>query len=189
MGDLPMKRSLLTVTVAFLSILTSTVSSASAQTAAHSKGGASFDGVAAPQNADNSAVWLKQLIAEIRELRRDLLEQRVENLEATIGQLESELQQVEADQRRLPGEERAQSHEIAALDEQLAQSTLSPDERAELEASRNELAAGGMKRLRAETLSLTQRSAKLRERLQQSQQQRQKLIERAKEMGFGAQSR
>lgn len=126
--------------------------------------------------ADLFVMRLEELTVELRLLRLELLEQRLDGLAASISSSERELNQLQTARQSLTDKEFAINHEIVALDQQLKEPTLPPDEQADLENARASLV------LRAQTdrdrASLTQRESELTQRLQQLQQQRQKLIQR-----------
>jgi chromosome segregation ATPase len=130
------------------------------------------------QSADQPA--LREVISELRKLRLELLEQRVESQEANILQLERELQQVRADQQRLEQQEREQADALAQLEQRLSETSLTAEDRHELEANRAGVISRGDGG--AAKSSLDQRRAHVEQRLEQARQQLQKLLEKARQL-------
>jgi hypothetical protein len=130
--------------------------------------------------ADVLVMRLEQLTLEIKQLRLELLEQRLDNMATTISSMERDLRQVHTARQSLADKELAVNREIAALDQQLREPTLAPDERAELENARASLADSAQ--TKSERASLAQSETELTERLHQVQQQRQKLFEKVKQL-------
>jgi aspartate aminotransferase-like enzyme len=97
-------------------------------------------GEGVPATAASPAV-LNQIAAELRELKREFLEDRIERQEARVSALERELQRAHFDLQSGDDSQRTESQDAMQLDQQLSDPALSPEQRAELEAVRTEVAA------------------------------------------------
>jgi len=125
---------------------------------------------------------LQRLTVEVRKLRSELLEQRLEAQELKLTLLKRELEQARAKQQQLEEEEQALSQEVAELDKQLSQSTLTTEDREQLETAKTELDGGRLERLRAERQKVTEQKAQLLELLVRAEQRWQELSERTREL-------
>lgn len=101
----------------------------------------------------------KALLAEVRKLRIELLEFRIEAQATKIPVLELGLNRIEAQRLKLAEEERTVPQQIASINAQLTGQSLTPDQRAELDALRSTFAAVQAERVSTERSSLEAREA------------------------------
>jgi hypothetical protein len=94
----------------------------------------------AKQETNRVLAWLQYLAAELTQVRLELHEERIEKQEAKVQALERALEQIRAARRDNEQQELMQARELARIDQQLA-STLSAEERSQIEALRADLLA------------------------------------------------
>jgi Skp family chaperone for outer membrane proteins len=176
-----MKRSTFTaLIIGFLAVI-AIAGWAQAQTAAPSSAGARVSTSDPPGNqAQDLPAWLQQLSLEVRKLRLELHQLQLELQQEKIAQLERELQQAQAEGRRLEERESELNRDLAELDQHLNQTTLTAEERKELEANKAELTGGQMEALRTRQHTLAQQEAELSARLEREQRRWQELAAKAK---------
>jgi len=177
-----MKRSIFIATVICFLILPATAGLAFAQSAAPSSGGLA-PGSLNHQAGDLTAL-VKHLSTEVRALRLELCKLQLEFRQGKVAQLERELRQAQSDGRQMEVQERALRQDVAAIDQQLNDSTLAAEERKELEANKAEMLSGGLETLRAEQRTTAQRESELSKQLEQEQQRLQELLGKLKKLSF-----
>lgn len=173
-----MRRLKHTTAAFYMLVLASTGGFAQNQRPMSNSGSVHTDDLSAAQvnaRTENLVPLLKQLTMELKNLRLELLEQRLESQEENILELERELRQLRAVRGRLEEQERAHSREMAQLDERLAASDFTEEERLELEASKTVLLA---KEPNSEASSIAYREAALHQRLEETHQRREMLLNR-----------
>lgn len=110
--------------------------------------------------------WLQHLAGEVRMIRVELTQLRLEAQEARIANLERELRDLAQKQTELQIQEKSNQHQLAEVTELNAQ-VLDPDQRAQVEALKDELTGTGADRLRTERSQVAKAEAELNERLRQ----------------------
>jgi hypothetical protein len=165
---------------------------ASAQTAAPSSKNMSADASASAalnQQAETpvtQTALLRQLMQEVKALKLEVYKLQLELQRGKIAQLEGELQQARSDQERLGGRESEFKQEIAEMEQQLGQETLTAEERMELEAAKASLLARRPAWLQVEQQRIAEQEAEVLKRLEQERQRWQELVEKGKELGIEA---
>jgi hypothetical protein len=137
----------------------------------------------APAPAAAQAVDLQTILTEIRSLRIELLREKIERSEARIAEMQRTIQDVERQRTQGGDTQRSQAQEIADIEQRLAQSAVSGDDRAELETYRNQLMTAGVARVANHISSLTKQEAELRDRLNQEMRARNQLIQTVRALG------
>ena len=96
-----------------------------------------------PVKSDTSSVaaWLRIVGSELRELRRELLEDRLERQQIRVRELERESEGIRAERQQAEESQRSQGQELAQVEQQLQSSSVPAEERAQLEAVRNQIAS------------------------------------------------
>ncbi len=156
--------------ISFLLLLASVVS---AQTPSNS----------APGNQSADTALLRQLAAEVKTLKAEVFKLQLELQQARVARWERELQQTLADKQKLEGKSAEIAAELATLDQHLSLPSLTPEERAEMEKSREQLAAASADRAGGEQQRAAQDEIAVRQRLAREQQRWQELAEKAKKLG------
>jgi hypothetical protein len=154
--------------------LTILAGSIQAQSAGTSSEGATAEATS-PSGA-NQLAWLQYISAELRRLHLEILEDRRELQKGKVQDLQNELEAIQSQQHQLQEEQRSETQQATETEGELGQSSLSKAEREELEARRAELQALSPTRFAGAQNALTQREARVRERLA-LQEQRVRAIE------------
>lgn len=115
----------------------------------------------------------RQLLAEIKTLRRELLQQAVEFQQWKLDQITRELQQAQTEQQRL-------IHEGQLLQQEINELAAASDGKNELEALRNELAGEPAQKLRSRQQPLDERVSTLTEQAQKEEKRLRQLADRLK---------
>ena len=131
---------------------------------------------AAAPSAGNQLAWLQYISAELRRMHLEILEDRREIQQGKIQYLQHELETIQSQQHQLQEEQRSESQQAVETEGDLNQTSLSKAEREELEARRADLQALSPNRFVGAQNALTQREARVRERLA-LQEQRIRAIE------------
>lgn len=131
---------------------------------------------AASPSAANQLAWLQYISAELRRMHLEILEDRREIQQGKIQDLQRELETIQSQQHQLQEEQRSESQQAVETEGELSQASLSKAEREELEARRADLQTLSPTRFVGAQNALTQREARVRERLA-LQEQRVRAIE------------
>jgi predicted nucleic acid-binding Zn-ribbon protein len=138
---------------------------------------------AAPgQEAENPAVLLQQLRAEVKKCRLEVVEQGIEFQQWKIKQLEREFQRVQSERQRLGEQEQSINQRIAELDSYAA--SAGPGQEGEVEESKAIKAtiSKGLKKLQTQQQPISEREAELAELLGQEQQRLEELLKKARQL-------
>jgi predicted nucleic acid-binding Zn-ribbon protein len=130
--------------------------------------------------ADEQAVLLKQMAAEIKQLRLEIIKQAIEFQDWKLKQLERELFAAQSEQQRLREQTNSLQQQLAGLASHDA--STGAEQLGELEIIRATHSEDGLKPLQLKQQALAEREAELREeinreklRLQELQQMAEKL--------------
>ncbi len=123
---------------------------------------------------------IARLLSEITKLKSELQALQREVQQRKIAELEREWRQTKANSERLAERESEVLQQLAALDQQLGQPSLSDDERKELEVEKTELAGDRLEPLRAEQQAVADREAETAKQLEQERQRWQSLLDKWK---------
>ena len=124
----------------------------------------------------NQLAWLQYISAELRSLHLEILEDRREMQQGKVQDLQHQLEAIQSQQHQLQEEQRSESQQAAETEGELSQASLSKAEREELEARKADLQTLSPTRFIGAQNTLTQREARVRERLA-LQEQRVRAIE------------
>lgn len=141
-----------------------------------------FHATADAEQPPDPGAWLRFIGLEVRQLRVELFEHRLESEAQKITVLEKDLAAVRSERAALQAEESVHRQQIANLDSQLAEAVVEPQARAEIEASKAELAGGGAEKLRAAQDVLIAREAEINERIRLAKAHLQNLSTRMKQL-------
>lgn len=166
-----MKR--ITTIATFISFLLLLASAASAQTTSSN----------APNNQATDAALLRQLAVEVKALKADVFKLQLELQQAKVARWELELQQALTDKQKLESDGAEIADELATLDQHLGLPSLTSEERAEMEKSKEQLASTGVDQTRVEQQRATQAELAVRHRLAQEQQRWLEIAEKARKLG------
>jgi hypothetical protein len=122
---------------------------------------------------------LAELIRDFRAFQLEVYEHQLGLQAERVAQLQQELQRVRADEQRLEAGERSAELEVTHMDEQLTNPKLSPEERSELVAMREEFLSSGLHKIRAGRAQLAAEDAALVARIRNEQARLHLLRERA----------
>lgn len=139
----------------------------------------------AEQTLDPGA-WLRFIGLEVRQLRVELFEHRLENEAEKITVLERDLAAARSERVALQAEESVHRQQVANLDAQLAEASVEPEARAQMEASKAELAGSATEKLRIAQNTLAAREAEIAERIRLAKAHLQTLATRMKQLASAA---
>jgi hypothetical protein len=123
--------------------------------------------------AQQQAAVNRQLLTEIKSLRRELLQQAVEFQQWKLDLITRELQQAQAEQQRL-------LHEGQLLQQEINELAAASDSKNELEALRSELAGERTQKLRSRQQPLDERVSTLTEQAQKEEKRLRQLADKLK---------
>jgi hypothetical protein len=127
-------------------------------------------------NGANQLAWLQYISAELRRVHLEILEDRREIQQGKVQDLQRELEAIQGQQHQLQEEQRVEGQQAVETESELSQASLSKPERDELEARKADLQALSPTRFVGAQNALTQREARVHERLA-LQEQRVRAIE------------
>lgn len=123
--------------------------------------------------AQQQSALNRQLLSEIKALRRELLQQTIEFQQWKLDQITRELQQAQTEQQRL-------FHEDQLLQQELNQLGVASDGNNELETLRNELAGERTQKLRRRQQPLDERVSALTELAQKEEKRLRQFTDKLK---------
>ncbi len=123
--------------------------------------------------AQQQAAINRQLLSEIKTLRRELLQQAVEFQQWKLDQITRDLQQAQTEQQRLFHEEQLVQQEINEL-------AAASDGQSELETLRSELSGERTQKLRNRQQPLAERVSTLSEQVQKEEKRLRQLADKLK---------
>lgn len=115
----------------------------------------------------------RQLLTEIKTLRRELLQQSIEFQQWKLEQINRALQQAQTEQQRI-------FHEGQWLQQEINELSAASDGKNEVEAIRNELTGERMQKQRARQQTLDERVTMLTEQAQQEEKRLRQLTDKLK---------
>ena len=136
-----------------------------------------------PNNQATDAILLQQLAAEVRMLKAEVFKLQLELQQARVMRWERELQQALADKQKLESKSAGTADELATLDQHLSLPLLTPEEREEMEKSKEQLTSAGADQVRAEQQRAEQDEIVIRHRLAQEQRRWLEIAEMARKLG------
>jgi hypothetical protein len=104
---------------------------------------------------------MKSIAADLRQLRKEMFEDRIERQDDRVRALEHEFGLVRAQLQNGEQVQRAQNQEILQMDQRLSDSSLTDDERSQLESVRTEAGASNQ----IDQAALLQKEAEVSENL------------------------
>jgi hypothetical protein len=130
-----------------------------------------------PNQSHESQVlaWLRFVASELAAVRRELHEERMAKQQERVEALEREFEQIRTQRRETEDQDRMQSQELARVEQNLLVSTLTPEERAQLDGVRAELLA----RKPSAPANAARHEAQAVERLRQEQSRLQTMRQQA----------
>jgi chromosome segregation ATPase len=139
-------------------------------------------GLAQTQAPNQSAeALLKQLAAEVQQLRRELAQQAIAVQQWKIQQLERELLPIQNERQRLAEQEQVIHQAVAELEKQAGNAAPTPEEAAkELEAAKAAYTDKELKDLSTKQQAAAERETELMGQLKQAQQRLQELLKQTK---------
>jgi len=137
----------------------------------------------APSNQAADAALLRQLAAEVKTLKAEVFRLQLELQQARVARWERELERALADKQKLESKGAEIADELATLDQHLSLPSLTPEEREEMEKSKEQLASAGADRARAEQQSAAQDEIAIRRRLAQERERWLEMAEKARKLG------
>src|SRR5262249_43408364 len=138
---------------------------------------------ASNQNGENPAALIKQVSAEVTQLRLEVIQQAIELQNWKIQWLERESQPIQSERQQLAEQEQAIKQLIAELEKHVG--NLNPPQEgvtSEVEAIKATYTEKGLKALSIKQQLIVQREAELTDQLEKERQRLQELINRAKKL-------
>jgi hypothetical protein len=125
-----------------------------------------------------------RLTEEVRSLKIELLTFRLELQQAKLAQLGREFEIARTAERQLEVQEQKINQELTEFDQRLGETDLEPSERSQLETSKARMTQRGQQALQTQRRAILEQQAEVNQRLAREQEQWQKLVAKAKELGL-----
>ena len=129
--------------------------------------------------ADNISV--EKLASDVKALQAELLEVRLEIQASNVSRLKGELAAAQKNRQRQELRERSVYGEVAIMDRQLSAPDITPEQHAELEVQRKELAGTTSAELRQHRLEAEQKESEIGKQLHLAIQKLSSLMDRSKQ--------